>query len=192
MCNVVIAFIGKKRCGKDTCAEHLARAYKFHHVKLASPLKEALHHLFGFTRWQLEHEKDVRDTFWDVTPRQALQVVGTEMFQYDIQKYFPHIGRTIFVDNLLRNISACDQDKFVISDMRFVHEYDRLKQKFGNSLFVIKIIRENKNKQNDEHASETEFENIPADDVIYNNTSVDELHDQLDNICVTKIDMAQQ
>ena len=45
--------------------------------------------IFGFTKEQVYGDlKDVVDSEWGVTPRKVLQIMGTELFQYDLQKIY--------------------------------------------------------------------------------------------------------
>ena len=142
----IIAICGLKRCGKDTLADYIVSRYGFEKVKIADPLKEACKQLFGLTDAQVElDEKDVVDDKWGVAPRQILQFVGTEMFQFKLQELLPDIGRSFWMRQLLEtHKKGC----IVISDMRFVHEYEILKAAQPD-LVVIKIVRDSKEHKDD-------------------------------------------
>lgn len=158
---MIIALIGYKRSGKDTLASYIASTEGFKHLKIASKLKELTSLLFGFDS---ENEKEVINTKWGISPRQAMQFIGTEMFQYKIQELIPDIGRSFWIRSF---ISANDMSEdIVISDMRFVHEYTELIK--NAEVYVIKIIRADI-VQEDLHSSETEFNNIPVNLTLFNN-----------------------
>lgn len=175
----VIAICGYKRCGKDTLANHVCEMYDYEHVKISGKLKQMMNILFGFSTEQLEGpEKEVIDNKWGISPRKAMQFFGTEIMQFEIQKELPHIQRTFWIKSLIEeHIVSNPQKKFVISDVRFLHEYKEL-QKYG--LLVVKIKRGNMNA-NDCHISETEFETIPHDIDIDNSTSIKDMYKSFDD-----------
>jgi len=95
-------------------------------------------------------EKDIIDDRWGITPRKALQFIGTEVLQNKIQELIPGIKRDYFANILLSKIK---NDKYyVITDLRFLHEYEKIK---NLDVFFIRIIRPS-NINNDLHSSETE------------------------------------
>lgn len=169
----IIAICGKKRCGKDTLANHIATTYGYTHVKIASHLKDVMGVLFGFSNTQLElDEKDAIDPRWGITPRQAMQFFGTDIMQYEIQKLLPHVGRTFWIQGLLQKYP---EQKIVISDLRFPHEYNMIR----SECCIVKIYRDSI-QSTDAHSSETEFENIPHTILLKNNGSIQQLHSQFD------------
>lgn len=174
MSRKIVAICGKARCGKDTIANIFVQN-DYVHLKIAGQLKEVTKLLFGFTHEHVEGDhKDIVDEYWGITPRKALQFVGTEMMQYKIQELLPHIGRNFWITNLVKQINTEYSDKnIVISDMRFVHEYTEL-SKCG--VYVIKVDRPNQDIITDStHVSEKDFENIPYDIQIQNDCSIDVL-----------------
>lgn len=172
----LIAVCGYKRCGKDTLANQISQAYGHKHVKIAGRLKEVVRCLFGFTEDQVESDsKEVVDERWGVSPRRAMQFVGTEMFQYKIQELIPGVERNFWIRSLVeQEVAPClaGGGSVVISDIRFVHEYNELKK---HGVFVILVERDGCGCQDDMHASEQDFRNIPADIVLKNNGEVTEL-----------------
>ncbi len=180
----IIAICGHKRSGKDTIANYLSK-YGYKNIKIADQLKTVVKQLFNFTDNQLElDEKEDIDKRWGVSPRQTMQFFGTEIMQYEIQKLLPNIGRKFWVKSFIEKyLSQNNTDKFVISDMRFLHEYEELKK---YDLFVIMIQRDTIDKSNEHHASEIEYLKIPANIIIKNNSTIEELLIKIDNSISTK------
>lgn len=178
----IVAVIGFRRAGKDTVAEHLVRAHGFALLKFAAPLKAAAKALFGFSDDQLEHTKDQVDPTWGVTPRHIMQVLGTEIVQYQLPKYVPGLGRDLFARALLKNVERfADDARIVVSDMRFSHEYAALRKRFGN-ICVVRVVRQVPTIDEDAHASEREHLEINADFVLENDESICALHQKVDDI----------
>jgi hypothetical protein len=173
----IIALCGKKRVGKDTVANYICEKYGYKNVKFAEPLKGAVQALFGFTHDQIEHDKETIDPTWEVTPRQVMQYVGCEFVQKKMDDIIPGIGRTFFVKSLLKKYQT---EKIVISDMRFIHEYEGIKNENPDNL-VIKILR-SEIDDGDQHISEKELESIQADIVINNDKSTTDLFRHIDSI----------
>lgn len=178
----LVAICGYKRCGKDTLANYISSTYGHDHLKIAGKLKHVVRCLFGFTEEQVECDaKELVDSRWGITPRRAMQFVGTEMFQYKVQELLPEIQRTFWVKSMVEQEVvpriAKQGGSVVISDLRFVHEYIELKK---HGVFVIMVERDACEVGGDSHASETEFKDIPADVVIKNNSDIRSLLEQLE------------
>lgn len=105
--------------------------------------------------------------------RQLLQYFGTEI----MQKYF---GKRIWINSTLANRSKYT----IISDLRFIEEYNAIKENGG---LVIYINRPN--YEFGQHASEREMkellENNKFDFIINNDSSVEDLFNQVKKYCET-------
>ena len=194
----IIAICGAKRSGKDVLAKHIVANRGFKKLSFAEPLKKAVKELFNFTDIQvgideenaIGYEKDIIDERWGISPRKALQFFGTEIMQHNIGGLIPNTNRGFLADILLSRISgdACDAhdacDAYVISDMRFLHEYNKLKNSAKvRSLIVIKINRPSINIPDDKgetHVSEKEYLDIPYDVEIVNDGTISDLTDLFD------------
>jgi thymidylate kinase len=102
--------------------------------------------------------------------RQLLQYFGTEI----MQKYF---GKRVWINSTMQNRS----EYTIISDLRFIEEYNAVKEKKG---IVIYINRPD--YEFGQHASEREMkellENDKYDFIIDNNGSIEDLFNQVKNI----------
>ena len=194
----IIAICGAKRSGKDVLAKHLVATRGFKKLSFAEPLKKVVKELFNFNDIQVGideenavgDEKEIIDERWGISPRKALQFFGTEIMQHAIDELIPNTNRGFLADILISRIScdSCDScDSYVISDLRFLHEYNKLKSsvKVGKirSLIIVKISRPAVNiseDTRDTHISENEFIDIPCDVEIINDGSISDLKDLFD------------
>lgn len=178
----IIAICGAKRSGKDVLADHLVMKYGYEKMRFAEPLKQVCQALFNFSHQQIGDGdiKDEVDKRWGISPRKALQFFGTEVMQYKIQELLPGIDRRFLAHTL---VSKLQPDKYyVISDMRFYHEYEELAKL---NAVVIKIDRfpvDNLIPDEYIHTSEIEYKTIPYDVHITNDKDIETLRQKLDAI----------
>lgn len=184
---MIIAICGPKRSGKDTIADHLISKYNYEKIKIADPLKSVTKELFGFTEDQIGETdaKDIIDERWGITPRKALQFFGTEVMQYKIQELLPDIGRKFWINRLVAGLPMKDS-KYVISDLRFLHEYEELYKKTKDNLCIIKVFRPDKTDEKDTHVSELEYKEIKEDILLINDGNIGDLLVKLDNALTRK------
>jgi dephospho-CoA kinase len=199
----IIAICGAKRSGKDILAEHLVSKYNYERVAFADPLKVVVKGLFNFDDDQVgigkdmgTGKKDIVDEKWGITPRVALQFFGTEIMQEKIQELLPNIKKNFFA-NTLKNyindrITENEEPKFVISDLRFIHEFEMLytiSKIQKKDIVIIRVIRPySSNSRADTedtentHVSELEYMTIPYDIILINNGSIDNYIEKFDKI----------
>ena len=175
----IIAICGAKRSGKDVLADHLVNTYGYEKLTFAEPLKKITQVLFNFTDEQLGDGdiKDEIDQRWGIAPRKALQFFGTEVMQYKVQELLPGIDRKFLARSLISKIQPGKY--YVISDMRFYHEYEELTKL--NAL-VVKVDRFPVRYIPDSyiHPSEIEYKTIPYNIHITNDKDINELRNKLD------------
>ena len=177
---VVIAICGFRRSGKDTIADFIETKYQLKKIRIAGPLKEACKALFGFSEEAIETDiKEVIDDRYGASPRQIMQFMGTEIMQYEINKVIKGFNRDFFIR---RTLIECKKynEQIVIADLRFVHEYEFLKQQYNKQLKVIRVERSH--NLIDMHISEQDFIKIPTDFIVTNNDDKVKLFSQIDNI----------
>lgn len=177
----IIAVCGLKRSGKDTISDIICEQFGYKKIKIAQGLKDMLKAAFGFTDEQLETDlKDEIDPNWGVSPRLVMQFMGTNIMQYEIQKIIPGVGRTFWMKRIIDHYIEGDINvKYVISDMRFVHEYEMIKK--YNPL-VIRVDRPGISYPLDMHPSETEHRTIPCQVVVENSKTLEHLNDVVTGI----------
>ena len=178
---MLIGISGKKGCGKDTVSDYICEKYKFIKLDFAGPLKECCKNIFNFDNEQLYgNNKEVVDEFWGVTPREIMQYLGTDLFRYSLKNKFPNIGENIWVMLMENKIKKLKNTNIIISDVRFVNEFDMIKKLGG---VVIRVDRnQDKNEKFKDHISENNLFNF--DNLLYNNSTIDDLHKKIDDLFV--------
>lgn len=99
---MLIGIVGQKFNGKSEVSKHLTQKHKFIEYAFADPLKRGVQEMFGFTNDQMwGDKKDEVDLNWGIKPREIIQIMGTELLQFEIHKYtdkLNHIGRKLWVN----------------------------------------------------------------------------------------------
>jgi len=212
---MVVGFVGLIGAGKDTAADFLVNSHGFRRDSFANTLKDAVANVFGWDRVLLEgRTKEARewreqvDHWWakrlnmpHLTPRWVLQYWGTEVcrngFHDDIW--------IASVENKMRKTT----DNIVISDVRFPNEIRaihnaggqviRIKRgedpiwfeaaasvnrgPEGNASWALSVAKLEKLKI---HASETSWVGGRIDHVVLNNSTIDDLYNQLEQLLPTR------
>lgn len=173
----------KARSGKDTIALHLVNKYSFAQESFAFPLKEYIgRQICGFNDKQLYGGwKEVVDPEWGMTPRQMLQLIGTDALRDVVHPDFWVIPMRKKIEEHIRNNRS-----IVISDVRMFNEAELIKKMGG---ILIKVDRTNPDKiSSAKHKSELELENFPNwDYIVNNNGTVDDLFKKIDHIMKDKV-----
>ena len=203
----ICGFIGS---GKDTIADYLTRYHGFKRMSFAAALKDAVSVVFGWERELLEgstkYSREWReqvDPWWaerlsmpDLTPRWVLQYWGTEV----LRKGFHDDIWVASVENKLRN----PRDNIVLTDCRFSNEVVSIKNIGGTTMRVSRgpnpvwynaAMTFNKGTDPTEkaiakaildehkvHASEYSSVGLFYDHVVTNDTTIDDLHSQIESI----------
>lgn len=137
---MIIGLLGFIGSGKGSAADHLVEAHGFIKESFANSVKDATSMIFGWDRTLLEgdtiHSRKWReepDAWWskkmgkDFSPRQALQLMGTEA------------GRDVFHKDLWllsleRRINP--NKDYVIADVRFPNEIKMIENLGGKIIWV--------------------------------------------------------
>jgi adenylate kinase family enzyme len=182
--SIKILLLGKKGAGKTTVARYICDKYGLKELTFADPLKKVCQTMFNLSEGQLhDHEqKEIMDHRWGYSSRQIFQKFG-DLLRDQIPIYFDKLPKDpkIFVqimDNKIKN-KGTDNGGILISDGRLPDEVNWFKTlPYG---YIIKIVN-NRVTTNDAHISETYEYN--GDDVItiYNNGTLQELYNSVDNI----------
>jgi len=203
---MIIGLLGFIGAGKGTVGELLIQNHGFTQDSFAGPLKDAVSLVFGWDRTLLEGAtnesrqwRERPDQFWSekfgkpFTPRLALQLMGTEA------------GRNVFHQDLwvisLLNRSNNRTTPTVVTDVRFKNEISAI-QKAGG--IVVRVRRgpepewylsaQDANeghmnaiaymKKTGVHQSEWDWIGSPIDYTIYNNASLVQLKDNVNELVV--------
>lgn len=212
----VIAFCGSMGSGKDTAADYLVNYHGYRRDSFASTLKDAVAVVFGWDRTMLEGRtaesrkwREKVDPWWAarldmpaLTPRWVLQYWGTDVcrlgFHDDIW--------IASLENKIRKLS----DNIVITDVRFPNEISAIRNAGGVVVQIQRGIEPewhadalafNRGPSNNMrwalgrdrleklgiHASETAWIGQEFDYIITNNSSIDDLFKQIEQLLVPGI-----
>jgi hypothetical protein len=180
----IILFTGKAGCGKDTACDYLV-SRGMAKMAFADPIYEITKIAFNLTEEYVRNRdnKEITIPGFDVTLREALQKIGTEMFR-------DMIDQQIWVKNMISRIenSVCPETNTVaiaISDLRFPNErtmVDTLEQ-MGYDVLVIKLTQKGRDGKVGIKSHKSESYDIQADVCLTNDGLFIELFDKLDASC---------
>jgi len=210
---MIIGICGLIGAGKDTAADYLVNLHHFRRESFASTLKDAVAQVFGWDRTMLEgRTKQARewreqiDPWWAdrlnmprLTPRWILQYWGTEVCRHG----FHNDIWIASLENKLRNSS----DDVVISDCRFPNEISAIKNAGGRVIRVVRgaepawydsAVSVNRGPDGNStwslsrrrleklgiHASETAWVGTEFDAVLDNNSTLDDLYQQVKSLVI--------
>ena len=166
---MIIGLGFQARSGKDTVADFLVEGHAFMKIAFADALKDGAGTIFGLSHDQLYGDlNDVVDEFWEDTPRNILQKMGTECMRKGYRD-------DLWVKCVERAISL-HKTNWVICDVRFPNEAKAIKEWGG---FVARVDRPQAGLSSDAaklHASETSMIDYDGwDHVITNDRGLLEL-----------------
>lgn len=206
---MIIGICGLIGSGKDTMADYLVNIHGFRRDSFAHTLKDAVAAVFGWDRMMLEGRtkssrewREHLDVWWserldipELTPRWVLQNWGTE------------VCRRAFHDDIwiasLENKLRTAHDDVVISDCRFPNEIAAIRAQDG---IVVRVRRGTdpdwwdlavaancehscarqesllKLQRRGIHASETAWIGTQFDAVITNDSTLDDLYAQINDL----------
>ena len=168
----IIGIAGLANSGKDTTADYIVSKYSnFKKIALSEPIKNMMINLFGFTYEQCYKQelKKTKDDFWDITPRDAMILIGTKLFRDNWREDF-------WIKLAEKRIISEPNKNFVVSDIRFDNEAEMIK-KLGGKVIVI-YRPDNQIKIN--HKSENGICYKLVDDTIINDCNLNELYNKID------------
>lgn len=170
----VVGITGFARSGKDTVADYLVKHHGYTKLSFAEPIKQACKAIFGFNHEQLHGDlKEVPDKYWNITPRQAFQKVGTDLLRDQFDK-------DIWIKALQKQVELNYEmgiKRIVISDVRFDNEISYLKSMYNTSIWKVKR-HQVLSKCVLEHKSERP-DDLEFDYVLYNTDTLDNLYKQV-------------
>ena len=196
---VIFSISGQKRAGKDTVANYIVDNVISSRVAFAEPVRDVCRAYFGWDdEWLLGKHKENVDPYWGISPRQAMQYLGTEVGRVGLSENYPEF-KSVTADNIwikkaLQTIRIKSEKKyvdqfgkiraFIIPDMRFLNEYGAIKKMVNEGFEVITIGVRREGLPSDSHASETEIKYCvdKCDFVLDNNRKISDLQDSVDEI----------
>jgi hypothetical protein len=193
---MIIGVCGLIGSGKGTAADILVEHHGFEKLSFADSLKDCVAALFDWPRSMLEGDtpasrqwREQPDEFWTremgftVTPRFALQKVGTECMR---QGLFDGI----WVSRTKQRIEKQSSKNFVIPDVRFPNEIQMIQNQGGVVVHVqrgdlpdwAEDFQTRGVEPQDVHPSEWMWMKADLDHTIKNNGSIDDLKNQVSDL----------
>ena len=159
---MIIAITGYRRCGKDYLATELEKYYNYDlNVKkyaFAKPIKKYISNLTGLSIKDIDKYKKKNKKFKILNKK------------YNIRQLLIKFANTlkdltddkIWAQAIINEFIKDNVDIKIITDLRFLHEYQALKKysKGTEALFIIKLNSDLKNCDKN-NKDETEIEKIP-------------------------------
>ena len=173
MTTIIVGLLGSKGHGKSTAADYLVKEFGYVELSFARPLKNIVKEVFTMSEDQVNNPdyKEKIDERWGVSPRELLQVIGTDLFRDGLRTACPSLESkdSIWITNLKYRLEALPTgSRVVISDVRFPEEATFL-QSLGCILLRIQrpSISDTATTRT-QHASETQSANIVVDGTVVN------------------------
>lgn len=164
---LIIGIGHQKHSGKDSFSSFMLESYNFRlkynpiKVNFADALKEEFAGILGATKEEIAKKKEL----W----RPGLQWYGTEYTQHILGEKLYWVNR---VKNRIPFLEKKGHGCVIISDVRFLHEVEFVKQNEGLTVEVTRFV----NPSNDPHKSEQELADYTGWDLtIYNSGTIEEL-----------------
>ena len=181
----MIGITGHAGAGKNTVAEMLqdiivnSEEGEFYHLLgFADPLKKGCSHLFGIPLDDFydKDKKEIVHPVYNVTPRQILQYVGTEIFR-------EHFGRDFWIKRTLVELTNAfaneESVRVIFPDVRFQEEVEWIASEQG---IIIHLTRPEADGKVGilNHASEAgvDLSNVPYI-LIENDGTLEELREKV-------------
>ena len=186
---IIIGITGRKRSGKDTIGNYLVKKYNFKRIAFADSLKQFCKLMFGLSDDQVHNDilKEQTDTYWNYSPREILQIVGTELLRDSLSTSLQNISKNIWINSveiqIMNNIKN-GHDKCIITDVRFPNELDFIRNNNGRIWKVIRPSIMNENQKYSYHASEVSIDQFVSDHIFINDGTIQDLLYKLDNAIV--------
>jgi len=132
----IYGIVGAIGSGKDTIGDRLIQNYGFQKTSFAKRVKDVAAAVFGWDRDMLEGStkvsrewRELVDDYWGITPRLALQKIGTEMFRNQIDD-------AVWVKAVKKEVANSPDVDYVITDCRFKNEVESIREMGGTIIYV--------------------------------------------------------
>lgn len=178
---MIIGIAGKAGSGKDTFANALIKKYSVKRDTLAAPIKRFVQDVFrvewdivdGLTKEGREQREKELSNWPGWTVRKLLQFIGTELMRNNIEK-------DIWVRSVILRMNEKPKTNWIVTDVRFPNEMDGLRNAYGKDFVMVKVVRNSVKELNGIKNHESEAYDLPADVVIDNNGTLEELMEKVD------------
>ena len=182
----LIGLSGAARSGKDTVGKFLEEWHYFKRYAFADPLKKCASEMFGLPLETFyEGDREIINEFWGFSPRQMLQLLGTEggreVFGYDLwtkRAQMEWDTHKEAITNSAKYVSGQHlqgHNGMVITDVRFENEAKFVKDQGGIILHIERPGADGSVGVSN-HASEAGYPDELKDYTILNIAGIQELY----------------
>lgn len=176
---LLIGIAGKKGSGKTETSKSIQQLFPHCTVRIvsfATPLKECIQKLFNLDSKYLfgsfvEKETIIPD--WNVSGRQLMQIIGTDIIRNQFKELFPMLPDNIFIHSMRLKLESITEDIIICDDVRFKDECDFI-HKMGGIIIYVSSKQDNGNY--DDHESENDI--IEYDEHVYAGDFTDKLYEK--------------
>lgn len=174
----IILVNGLPRAGKDTVSDFIVNK-GYEKLSFATIMKEIIARSFDITLEQLDEYKNYTDKYQiklGSSPltnfRKLLQKFGTEGMK-------PFFGDSVWADLVYKKIINENKEKVIISDFRFLCEYQNPK----DYKVITVLVKDKRELPLEGHASDVELyqNNFKFDYIIENTGTLEELEQKVNN-----------
>ncbi len=180
--NKLIGIHGLLESGKDTAAQYMINCFPndYKQYAFAWPIKDACQIMFNFSKDDMNDRKlkELINPLWGITPRKAMQLLGTEYGRKLIRKDVWIIRAQIEIEKNLKNGYGT-----IISDVRFDNEAEIIRNSNG-IIFHIERPKLNKNSERYNHESEYGIKKCDNDITILNNSTILDFQQKIKNLFI--------
>ena len=164
----IILINGKARSGKDFASQILLKKLKnSKKLAFADKIKTLICDIFNIT---LEEFNDFKNNHYDLKYNDK-SLTFRELIQNFGESSKDLFGKDFWINQIINDIESSKEDYIIISDFRFLIEYETLVKYFGKDKIVSLHIQD-KNlenfENNDTHISENNLKGFEFDYVIDN------------------------
>jgi hypothetical protein len=167
---MIIGLTGYARSGKDTVANILVDNYKYNRLAFADKIRQLLTEIDPILENGQRLSSTLEEYGWDIAKakpevRRLLQTLGV-----GARKMF---GDNFWVDRALGEVAPANYYlyNFVVTDVRFKNEADKIKTKGGQ---IWRVKRLGVGAVNN-HVSESEMDDYKVDQILINNGTIEDL-----------------
>ena len=188
---IIIGLAGRAGSGKSTAADYLHITHNFTEISFADPLKQTCSVMFGIPLekfYDLDAKETKIDRFGGKTPRELLQIVGTDIVRQHFDKDF-WLKRAFWRLEDIRTESDVATN-VVFSDVRFDNEARAVRHAGGIIIHIdssIRLPETHLDTQAASHSSERGVSVGATDVILKNNGDILELYAELDRIYMNTV-----
>lgn len=172
----VIGLSGLAGAGKDTIADYMRSVYAAEKMAFADPLKKSVAILLAESveKFQDRETKEQKHPFWGITRRKIMQDMGDNVRQC--------FGPDFFIWRLHQQITQCNANLIVVTDVRYNQEADYIKNVMRGKIWKVSGRAHSvKGRAEAEHASEKGLDEKYIDFCVDTSKELADTYEQIDN-----------